>query len=91
MSSKLVHIICDGNEELLLLTPEMTVAEITEMLLRYSNCDPENASNLFVVLTQQGRNVPLNQIEENESSNPYVMKVLDADEFARYKRVMKHV
>jgi len=86
MSSKLIHILSDGAEELLLLTPEMTIADVTETLLRYSNCDPDNSSNLFVVLTQAGRNIPLNNIEENDSSSPYVLKVLDAESFARHKR-----
>jgi hypothetical protein len=84
MSSKLIHVQCDGQDEFLLLTPDMSISDVQDRLFELKGTTP--SQDLYPVLSDKGANVPLNNIEENEADSPYVLKILTLTEFNKYKK-----
>lgn len=88
--SKLIHIDCDGVDEFLLLTPDMSVSEIKEKLFELKGyTDMSSTTDLNPVLTQNGCDIPVEDIDENSPTEPYSLKVLSGADYARYKKVFR--
>jgi hypothetical protein len=88
MSSKLIHVQCDGQDEFLLITPDMSIQEVKEKLFELKGTPPTD--NMYPVLSEKGCNVPLNDIEENDSESAYVLRILTLAEFNKYKKVKSY-
>ena len=88
MSSKLLHFNCDGVEDFLLITPDMSDSDIKEKLFEMKGySDPRAIGDLNLVIMHNNYNVKIEDMEDNSPSDPYVIKVLGAAEFAKFKKV----
>jgi hypothetical protein len=87
MSSKLIHVQVDGQDEFLLLTPDMSIGDVKDKLFELKGMPPSDS--LYPVLSDKGCNVPLSDIEENEPDTPYVLRILTLTEFNKYKKVLR--